>query len=64
MPRSTLPDLPAANKEWAKIDHAATDGAPWVTMFTPKQLDFVSKNVKNFTFSDQFKMILSLAYVQ
>jgi len=48
----------------AKIDHAATDGAPWVTMFTPKQLDFVSKNVKNFTFSDQFKMILSLAYVQ
>jgi peptide/nickel transport system substrate-binding protein len=61
---TAVTDLPAANKEWAKIDHAATDDAPWATMFTPKQLDFVSKNVKNFTFSDQFKMILSLAYVQ
>jgi peptide/nickel transport system substrate-binding protein len=54
----------AAAAEWAILDHDLTDQAPWLTMFTPKQLDFVSKRLGNFTFSDQFHMVYSLAWVQ
>jgi peptide/nickel transport system substrate-binding protein len=54
----------AANAEWAVLDRELTDQSPWVTMFTPKQLDFVSKQLGNFSYSDQFKMIFSQVWVQ
>jgi peptide/nickel transport system substrate-binding protein len=61
---TAVTDPAAAATEWAVLDRALTDQAPWLTMFTPKQLDFVSKRLGNFTFSDQFHMVYSLAWVQ
>jgi peptide/nickel transport system substrate-binding protein len=61
---TAVTDPAAAATEWAILDHQLTDQAPWLTMFTPKQLDFVSKRLGNFTFSDQFHMVYSLAWVQ
>jgi peptide/nickel transport system substrate-binding protein len=61
---TAVTDQKAANAEWAKLDRELTDQAPWATMFTPKQLDFVSKRLGNFTFSDQFHMIYSQVWVQ
>lgn len=54
----------AANVEWAKIDKELTNQAPWVTMVTPHELDFVSARLGNFTFSDQFHMLVSKVWVQ
>ncbi len=61
---TAVTDQKAANAEWAKLDHELTDQAPWATLFTPKQLDFVSGRLKNFTFSEQFHMIYSQVWVQ
>ncbi|MCB8873757.1 ABC transporter substrate-binding protein [Acidisoma silvae] len=61
---TAVTDQKAANAEWGKIDAELVDQAPWATMFTPKQLDFVSARLKNFTFSDQFHMIYSQVWVQ
>ena len=61
---TAVSDTAAANAEWAVIDHELTDQAPWVTMFTPKQLDFVSSRLGNYTYSDQFHMIFSQVWVQ
>lgn len=61
---TAVTDQKAANAEWAKLDAELTDQAPWVTMFTPKQLDFVSKRLGNFTYSEQFHMIYSQVWVQ
>ncbi|HTQ70497.1 MAG TPA: ABC transporter substrate-binding protein [Acidocella sp.] len=61
---TAVSDPAAANAEWAKLDQELTNQAPWVTMFTPKQLDFVSSRVGHFTFSDQFHMLFSQAWVQ
>lgn len=61
---TAVTDRTAANAEWAKLDQELTDQAPWATMFTPKQLDFVSARLKNFTFSEQFHMIYSQVWVQ
>jgi peptide/nickel transport system substrate-binding protein len=61
---TAVTDQKAANAEWAVLDKELTDQAPWATMFTPKQLDFVSARLKNFTFSDQFHMIYSQVWVQ
>jgi peptide/nickel transport system substrate-binding protein len=49
---------------WAAIDKEATNDAPWATMFTPKELDFVSKRVGDFTFSDQFHLLYDKIWVQ
>lgn len=57
-------DPAAANAAWAKLDQEATDEAPWATLFTPKQVDFVSRRLGNFTYSDQFHMIFSKVWVQ
>jgi peptide/nickel transport system substrate-binding protein len=57
-------DAPGANKLWAKIDKMAVDQAPWATLFSPKNIDFVSKRVGNFVFSSQFYFLVDQAWVQ
>ncbi len=61
---TAITDQKAANAEWANLDRELTDQAPWATLFTPKQLDFVSNRLQNYTFSDQFHMIYSQVAVQ
>jgi peptide/nickel transport system substrate-binding protein len=59
-----LTDVSASNKLWAEVDHMVTDDAPWVSLYSPKQLDFVSKNLKNFSYSYQARMLFSRVAVQ
>src|SRR5689334_16855105 len=46
------------NAIWQQVDKNVADAAPWVAMFNPKELDFVSKRFKNFTFSPQWLLLL------
>jgi peptide/nickel transport system substrate-binding protein len=62
--KTAITDPAKANIEWAGIDKQATDAAAWATMFTPKQLDFVSKRLGNFTYSDQFHLLFDKVWVQ
>jgi peptide/nickel transport system substrate-binding protein len=48
----------AGNAIWQGVDKSIADAAPWDAMFNPKELDFVSKRVKNFTFSPQWLLLL------
>jgi len=54
----------AANAAWAKIDRMVTDAAPLATLFDLNQLDFVSKRVGNFRFSEQSHWLLAEAWVR
>jgi peptide/nickel transport system substrate-binding protein len=60
----SLTDPKGANKIWAQVDHRVTDQAPWVAMFNPKLLDFVSKRVKGYQFSPQWYFLLDQASVK
>lgn len=51
----------AANALWAKVDHDTTDQAPWVSMFNPKLIDFVSSRITNHVFSPQWYFLLDEA---
>jgi peptide/nickel transport system substrate-binding protein len=57
-------DSPAANKLWAQVDKQVTDEAPAAVLFNPKNIDFVSKRVGNFTFSAQYYFLVDQAWVQ
>jgi peptide/nickel transport system substrate-binding protein len=57
-------DPKAANAEWAKIDAAYMEKAPWVPMFNPKQVDFVSKRIGNFNFSYQYHWLFANSWVK
>jgi peptide/nickel transport system substrate-binding protein len=59
-----LTDPDGANVEWAKIDRAYMEKAPWAPLFTPKRVDFVSKRLGNFTFSNQFYWLPALSWVK
>jgi peptide/nickel transport system substrate-binding protein len=59
-----LTDPQASNDKWAEVDRAVADQAPWVAMFNPKNLDFVSKRVKGFQFSPQWYFLLGQASVK
>ena len=37
-----ITDPDAANKIWAQVDKTVTDQAPWVAMYNPKYIDFLS----------------------
>jgi peptide/nickel transport system substrate-binding protein len=57
-------NLQQANDIWAQVDKEVTDQAPWVDMFNPKYLDFVSNRVKNHVFSPQWYFLLDEASVK
>ncbi len=61
---TAVTDKAAADKMWAKIDHEVTDRAAVVSLFTPKNVDFVSKRLGNYTYSDQFRMVFSKVWAQ
>jgi peptide/nickel transport system substrate-binding protein len=52
------------NDQWAKVDKAVTDQAPWVSMFNPKYIDFLSSRVKGYQFSPQWYFLLAQASVK
>ena len=51
-------DINKANDVWSQVDKQVTDQAPWVAMFNPKLLDFVSSKVKGFAWSPQWYFLL------
>ena len=51
----------AANQQWAAIDKAVTDQAPWVAMMNTKYVNFIAKRVKGFIFSPQWYFMLDQA---
>jgi peptide/nickel transport system substrate-binding protein len=57
-------DPVAANREWAAIDKLVTDQAPAAVLFTPKNVDFVSKRVKHFVFSPQYYWLHTASWIQ
>ncbi len=57
-------DPAAANKQWAQVDHDVTDAAPWVELFNPKQINFVSKRVQDYKWSTQWYSLVDQAWLQ
>ena len=57
-------DAAAANKLWGQIDQEVMADAPVAVAFTPKQLDFISSQTKNYIFSYQYKMFVSQLQVK
>lgn len=57
-------DPDAANKQWATVDHDVTDLAPWVELFNPKQINFVSKRVQDYQWSTQWYSLVDQAWLQ
>jgi peptide/nickel transport system substrate-binding protein len=51
----------AANSIWQTVDKQVTDQAPWVAMFNPKLIDFVSSRITNHVFSVQWYFLLDEA---
>ena len=61
---ASISDPAKAAEIWTAVDKAVTDAAPAAVLFTPKRVDFISKRVKNFTFSPQFYWIISQSWVE
>jgi peptide/nickel transport system substrate-binding protein len=57
-------DPSGSNTTWAGVDKAVTDQAPWVAMYNPKYVDFLSKRVKGYQFSPQWYFLLGQASVK
>jgi peptide/nickel transport system substrate-binding protein len=54
----------AGNKLWGQIDKQVVDASPAAVLFNPKNIDFTSKRVGNFTFSAQYYFLVDQAWVQ
>jgi peptide/nickel transport system substrate-binding protein len=59
-----ITDPAAANKIWAQVDKEVTDKAPWVSMYNPKYIDFLSSRVSGYLFSPQWYFLLAQASVK
>jgi peptide/nickel transport system substrate-binding protein len=57
-------DQGAAARLWARIDRQATDLAPWVSTYTPRTVDLVSKRVGNYQFHPLFGALLDQLWVK
>ena len=57
-------DPAGANAIWAQVDHAVTDQAPWVDLYNPKQIDFLSKRVHGYQWNPQWYILIDQQWVQ
>jgi peptide/nickel transport system substrate-binding protein len=48
----------AATALWTKIDHEDTLQAPWVDLYNPKQIDFLSKDVHGYSWNPQWYILI------
>jgi peptide/nickel transport system substrate-binding protein len=53
-----------ANNIWAQVDHAVTDQAPWVDMYNPKQIDFLSKRVHGYQWNPQWYILIDQQWLK
>jgi peptide/nickel transport system substrate-binding protein len=51
-------DASAAASLWTTIDHEMTNEAPWVDLYNPKQIDFLSKNVHGYEWNPQWYILI------
>jgi peptide/nickel transport system substrate-binding protein len=51
-------NLAGANQLWTQVDHEVTAQAPWVDMYNPKQIDFLSKNVHGYSWNPQWYILI------
>jgi peptide/nickel transport system substrate-binding protein len=61
---TSITDPATADTMWSSIDRQVTDQAPAAMLFVPKQLNFVSARVGNYTFNPQGFLIFSQLWVQ
>ena len=54
----------AANELWAKVDHEVTDQAPWVDLYNPKQIDFLSKRVHGYLWNPQWYILIDQMWLK
>ena len=54
----------AADAIWQKVDHEVTDQAPWVDLYNPKQIDFLSKRVGNYQWNPQWYILIDQLWVK
>ncbi len=62
--KTGITDPTAGNKQWAEVDKEVTDQAPWVSMYNPKYIDFLSSRVKGYQFSPQWYFLIDQASVK
>ncbi len=48
----------AAAQLWTQIDREDTNAAPWVNMYNPKQIDFLSSNVHGYSWNPQWYILI------
>jgi peptide/nickel transport system substrate-binding protein len=48
----------AAAKLWTQIDHEDTNAAPWVDLYNPKQIDFLSSDVHGYKWNPQWYILI------
>jgi len=53
-----------ANQLWARVDHAIVDQAPFVPLFSHRQVDFVSRRVGNYQYHPQWGILLDQLWVR
>lgn len=51
-------DPSAAAALWTQIDHEDTNAAPWVDLYNPKQIDFLSKVVHGYQWNPQWYILI------
>jgi peptide/nickel transport system substrate-binding protein len=57
-------DPAGANAMWAQIDHAVTDQAPWVDLYNPKLIDFLSSRVHGYQFNPQWYILIDQLWLK
>ncbi len=54
----------SANNTWAQVDHAVTDQAPWVDLYNPKQIDFLSSRVHGYQWNPQWYILIDQQWLK
>jgi peptide/nickel transport system substrate-binding protein len=60
----SVTDPAGASAMWAQVDHAVTDQAPWVALYNPKLIDFLSSRVHGYQFNPQWYILIDQQWLK
>jgi ABC-type transport system substrate-binding protein/class 3 adenylate cyclase len=61
---SATSDQASSGERWAAVDRAIVNAQPAVPLYTRRQVDFVSRRVKNYVFNPEYGVLLDQMWVR
>ena len=62
--RTATVDAQAANRQWARVDRALVDAAPWLPLYNARSVELLSRRVGGYRYNPLYGTLIDQLWVR